>query len=153
MAVFWSDRATPNPELWTADSEGNASRQLTYLKGTGDGACAWSPDGTKIVVSAAVDNNSDLYVVPSDGSNAMGLTTSPAVERLPEWSRDGRWIYYTAKADGHAPDIWRIPADGGVGQPVTHTGGFEPKASPEGRHLYYLDRPPAHIVGQRRCQQ
>ena len=141
--VFWSNRATPNPELWIADGDGEATRQLTYLKGTGNGACAWSPDGKRIVVSAVVNKNSDLYVVPSDGSSATRLTTSPAVEGLPEWSRDGHWIYYTTNVDGAAPNIWRIPAEGGAGQPVTHNGGFEPKAAPDGRHLYYLDRPPA----------
>ncbi len=143
--VFWSDRATPNPELWIADGDGEAARQLTYLKGIGVGACAWSPDGKRIIVRAVVNNSSDLYVVPSGGSSATRLTTSPAVEWLPEWSRDGRWVYYTANVHGPVPNIWRIPAEGGAGQPVTHNGGFEPKVAPDGRHLYYLDRPPASI--------
>jgi dipeptidyl aminopeptidase/acylaminoacyl peptidase len=143
--VFWSDRATSNPELWIANSDGEAARQLTYLRGTGHGACAWSPDGKKIVVGAVVNNNSDLYVVSSDGTSTTRLTTSPAVEVLPEWSRDGQWIYYTANVDGQAPNIWRIPAEGGPGQPVTHDGEFEPKVAPDGQHVYYLDRPPAAI--------
>ena len=140
--VILSDRTTPNPELWIVDSNGGAARQLTAFGGNGARACAWSPDGRKIVVSAVVHNSADLYVVPSDGSSPTRLTTSPTAEGHPEWSRDGHWIYYTAHADGPAPNIWRIPAGGGVSQQVTYDGGFEPKASLDGRHLYYLDKPP-----------
>jgi Tol biopolymer transport system component len=143
--VFASNRATPNPELWIADSDGQAARQLTHLKGTGVGSCAWSPDGKKIVFSAVVNNNSDLYIVPADGSNPMRLTTSSAAEQLPDWSRGGHWIYYTANAEGPVPNIWRIPEQGGTSEPVTRNGGLEPKEALDGRHLYYLDRPPAWI--------
>jgi Tol biopolymer transport system component len=145
--VFFSDRAAPGPELWIAGSDGKAARQLTYLRGTGDGACAWSPDGKRIVIRAIVDNNSDLYVVPVDGSSPTRLTSSPAVEGFPEWSRDGHWIYYTVTAGAALPDIWRIPAEGGAAQQVTPNGGFEPKVAPDGQHLYYLDRPPASMGG------
>jgi hypothetical protein len=43
-------------------------------------------------------------------------------------------------------DIWRVSADGGQAIRLTRNGGFEPRESPDGRYLFYLDRPPAGVA-------
>jgi hypothetical protein len=62
-------------------------------------------------------------------------------------SRLGNVLSRDRKGDGPLPNLWRIPAEGGASQPVTRNGGFEPKEAPDGKHLYYLDRPPASAGG------
>jgi hypothetical protein len=42
-------------------------------------------------------------------------------------------------------DIWRISPTGSEAVRLTHDGGFEPRESPDGRYLFYLDRPLAFL--------
>jgi hypothetical protein len=44
------------------------------------------------------------------------------------------------------PDIWRVSANGGQAVRLTHNGGFEPRESPDGRYVFYLDRAPASLA-------
>jgi hypothetical protein len=44
------------------------------------------------------------------------------------------------------PDIWRVSSDGGQAIRLTRNGGFEPRESPDGRYLFYLDRHPAGLA-------
>jgi Tol biopolymer transport system component len=141
--AFTSTRASTDYELWVAASDGSHPRQLTSIgPNTLMMAHAWSPDGRKILFEAAVDGNSDLYIISAEGGDPVRLTSSPAIEGLADWSRDGRWIYYTKVSAGMHGEIWRIPAEGGTGEQIMKTGGSAPQASPDGRHIYCLDRPP-----------
>ena len=49
-----------------------------------------------------------------------------------------RWIYYGSNASGRS-EIWKIPAAGGTPVRLTTDGGFEPRESPDGRTIYYVD--------------
>ena len=64
---------------------------------------------------------------------------------MPSWSADGSWIYFASTHARVIPDIWRVSPDGGPPIRVTHEGGFDPKESPDGRYLFYLDRHPAGL--------
>jgi hypothetical protein len=44
------------------------------------------------------------------------------------------------------PDIWRIAPIGGPVTRLTRNGGFEPRESPDGRYLFYLDKAPAGVA-------
>jgi hypothetical protein len=102
----------------------------------------WSPDGTWIAFEAAVGGNTDVYLVGADGGRLRRLTTEPTMDGVPAWSRDGQWIYFVSTRAGATPDICRVAPDGGEPVRVTHNGGFQPQESPDGRYLFYLDRPP-----------
>ena len=58
---------------------------------------------------------------------------------MPNWSADGRWIYFASDRAGKL-DIWRIPPEGGEPERVTTGGGFETFPTRDGRYLYYSDR-------------
>jgi Tol biopolymer transport system component len=141
--AFTSTRGSTDYELWVADSDGSHPRQLTTLGGNGLMlAHAWSPDGGRILFETAVDGNTDLFVIPAAGGKPVRLTTTPAIEALADWSSDGRWIYYTRVVSGLDATIWRIPSEGGAPEQITTEVGSEPHPSPDGRHIYYVDRPP-----------
>ncbi len=73
------------------------------------------------------------------------MTTDPAEDIVPSWSRDGRWLYFTSNRSGGL-QIWKVPAEGGDAIPMTKQGGFEPVESPDGQWLYYTkDRGAAAI--------
>jgi Tol biopolymer transport system component len=133
------------PEIWVAGRDGSGLRQITSLGAEQLVVGGWSPDGADIAFDAAIEGNSDVYVVGADGGRLRRLTSEPSTDGIPSWSGDGRWIYFASTRGGVMPDVWRIPAGGGEAVRITHTGGFEPKESPDGRFLFYLDGYPAGL--------
>jgi Tol biopolymer transport system component len=133
-------------EIWVAGRDGSELRQVTTLGATGVLVGGWSPDGTRIAFEAAIDGNSDVYLVGSDGGHVRRLTTEPSIDGVPTWSSDGQWIYFSSTRAATTADVWRIPSNGGEAIRLTHNGGFEPRESPDGRDVFYLDRPPARVA-------
>ena len=83
-----------------------------------------SPDGkwvAFVVRTTDVDANkgrTDLWLAAADGSSVTRLTTSPESDSDPQWSRDGRWIYFVSSRSGSA-QVWRIHPGGGEAEQVT----------------------------------
>jgi Tol biopolymer transport system component/C-terminal processing protease CtpA/Prc len=67
-----------------------------------------SPDGSTIVFTY----QGDLYRVPASGGTAVALTSHPAHDYMPVWSRDGRKIAFASDRHGNF-DIYVMPAEGG----------------------------------------
>ena len=133
-------------ELWIAGRDGSGLQQLTSLNAQQLVVSGWSPDGAWIAFDAAIDGNSDVYVVGADGGQLRRLTSEPSIDGVASWSHDGRWIYFSSTRAGVTPDAWRVSAGGGEALRITHHGGFEPKESADGKHLFYLERHP-HGLG------
>ena len=139
QVAFESDR-NGDPQVWVAGRDGSGVRSVTGPKGGFVNAGSWSPDGRFVAVEGLAGGNSDIYAVSADGGPAKRLTNGTAVDSDPEWSRDGTWIYYASSASGRS-EIWKIPAAGGAAVRLTTGGGFEPRESPDGRIIYYVDAP------------
>ncbi|HYT69449.1 MAG TPA: hypothetical protein VEL51_23725 [Vicinamibacterales bacterium] len=141
---------TPDSEsgpAWSADGQSIAfvrdgSNRHAVLISVG----GWSPDGALITFDAAIDGNTDVYVVGTDGGHLHRVTSEASVDGVPSWSADGRWIYFSSTRAGVVPDVWRISRDGGEAIQMTRNGGFEPQESSDGRYLFYLDRYPAGLA-------
>ena len=114
---------------------------MTTLKATELLIGGWSRDGQQIVVDAAVDGNSDVYIVYLDGRPPRRLTTEPCFDLLTEWSADERWIFFSSNRSGSL-EIWKVPVEGGTAEQVTRHGGGQPQLGPDGQTLFYLDRAP-----------
>ena len=138
--AFLSDR-TGSAEAWVARRDGSGLQQATTLHATELLIGAWSPDDRRLVIDAAIDGNSDVYVVSLDGAPPVRLTAEPGFDGLTEWSADGRWIYFSSDRSGRL-EVWKAPAAGGQAMQVTRTGGGQPKEGPDGRTILYLDRLP-----------
>jgi hypothetical protein len=130
------------PELWVAGRDESGLQQLTSLGAPGLMVGGWSPDGAQIAFEAAIAGNTDVYLVGTDGGHLRRLTDEPSIDGVPSWSGDGQWIYFASTRAGVIPDIWRVSAGGGQAIRLTRNGGFEPRESPDGRYLFYLDRHP-----------
>jgi dipeptidyl aminopeptidase/acylaminoacyl peptidase len=75
-------------------------------------------------------------MIGANGGKPVRMTTHPANDGNPSWSRDGRWIYFDSARAGEQ-QVWKIPVDGGEAIQVTWDGGFAPLESPDGKFLYH----------------
>lgn len=130
--AFVSDRSGAW-EVWVADAEGGAPRQLTEL---GHAISpGWSPDGRRIVFSSATADWEDVFVIDAGGGTPRNLT-DPEGGAIPSWSADREWIYYMDDRDS---DTWRIrktPVAGGPSVRLTDRLSFRPREGPDGRVFF-----------------
>jgi dipeptidyl aminopeptidase/acylaminoacyl peptidase len=96
----------------------------------------WSPDNQSIAFYADPGGNPDIYVIGANGGAPRRLTTDPAQDNWPYWSRDSQWLYFTSTRKGS--EIWKVPSKGGEAIQVTRDDGADlPHESPDGKWLYY----------------
>jgi Tol biopolymer transport system component len=76
------------------------------------GGPAISPDGQHIAFSVRQHEQTILYVMQADGTNARIVTDSLELQGAPAWAPDGQSIT-TAAVDHGVPHLYRVPIDGG----------------------------------------
>ena len=87
---------------------------------------ALSPDGRTAVFTvretdlAANRGRTDLWALDmaTKGAQPRRLTTHPEGDSSPEWTADGREIYFLSTRSGSS-QVWRLPANGGEAIQVT----------------------------------
>jgi Tol biopolymer transport system component len=126
-------------QLFLLEMESRKEQQLTHSLSHKYDA-AWSPDGRWIAFSANAKASigQQAWRIPSVGGQEERLTSTSERIRHQSYSPDGAWLYVQPS---HR-NIYRVPADGGPLQQVTHfpeSGLFleEPRLSPDGRYLVY----------------
>lgn len=137
--AFVSDRSG-HQQVWVARRDGSDLRSVTRFENATINVGSWSPDGRWLAFDATVDGNADVYVVRVDGGTSTRLTRSSSAEIDPEWSRDGSWIYYASMASGRS-EIWKMRSNGTEPVQLTSEGGFDPRESPDGADVYFVDHP------------
>lgn len=81
---------------------------------------AISPDGKTIAFSY----KGDIYTVAAQGGTAHQLTTNPAYDAYPVWSKDGESIAFASSREG-SMDIYVMGKEGGVPKRLTTDSGDE----------------------------
>jgi hypothetical protein len=90
------------------------------------------------VFHSSFEGQGEVFVIPAAGGKPRNLTSHPAADGMPSFSRDGRWIYFQSTRTGEFR-IWKMPASGGDAVQVTNNVGFAPLESPDGAYLYYIE--------------
>jgi Tol biopolymer transport system component len=81
---------------------------------------AISPDGKTLAFSY----KGDIYTVPVTGGEARQLTSNPAYESDPVWTRDSRQIVFTSTRE-ESKDLYVTSVEGGVPRRLTTLPGNE----------------------------
>ncbi len=126
-----------SPEIWRCNSDGSFPVPLTSFGGPLTAAPRWSPDGQRLAFEARPEGHADIYLIASNGRGLRRITTDPAEDAAPSWSRDGKWIYFGSNRGGGEQQVWKLPVDGGPAVQVTRQGAQAPFESPDGRWVYY----------------
>jgi Tol biopolymer transport system component len=103
-------------EIWRVNFRNGQETLLLSDKERGYSNPTISPDGQWLLVvgntvsSINKKKNLDLFVCKLDGSNMMQLTYHPGMDACPQWSADGRSIYFISNraTKDEAYNIWRI---------------------------------------------
>jgi len=128
-----------NTDVWIL--EGDQSTRLTFDPEI-DRIPIWSPDGSRILFESNRSGLRNLYEKHSDLSTGdQILLQSPKTTTPEDWSRDGRFISYTAYDPQTLQDIWVMPMEG-TRTPFeflrTAADERSPTFSPDGEWVAYV---------------
>lgn len=100
----------------------------------------WSPDG-KILAYCAMrqSRNGDIYTIPVEGGDETRLTFTEGLSDGPEYSADGKHIWYNSTKSG-LMQIWRMDADGNNQQRITDDdrNNWFAHVSPDNKSVAYI---------------
>jgi TolB protein len=128
--------------IYTVATGGGTPKRITplmpsYLHG-------WSPDGNWLVYTGGRNKEFDIYKIASDGSGTeVNLTNTPGLDDGPEYSPDGKYIYFNSVRGGTTMQIWRMTADGKNPEQITNDdlNNWFPHISPDGQSIAFISFP------------
>ena len=135
--AFTSNR-TGRMQLHTVDVSGTGRAELLVETEDGAGLGSWSSDGgTLLFYLIDPETDRDLYAYSFDDERITPLLVTPADERAPMVSPDGRWLAYVSDASG-SREVYVGSLPGfDVTRQVSRDGGAEPSWSAAGDELFY----------------
>ena len=129
-----------NSYVYVVPFEGGQPRRITpegpsYLHGI-------SPNGKTAVYCAfrGPDQEQDVWAMPVKGGNEVRLTDAPGLDDGPEYSPDGRHIWFNSTRTGRM-QVWRMKANGKEQTQMTFDedmNSWFPHISPDNRKVVYI---------------
>jgi TolB protein len=85
----------------------------------------------------------DVYKISADGGEEIRLTNTPGVDDGPEYSPDGKYIYFNSARTGRM-QLWRMRPDGSEQTQLTNTpfNNWFAHVSPDGKWIASIAFPP-----------
>jgi|WetSurMetagenome_2_1015567.scaffolds.fasta_scaffold02154_2 Tol biopolymer transport system component len=147
----WSDdmskisfsRVYPNQnmkrELWLMNSDGSNQHYI----GIEGWFAKWSKDGRKFVYCSNKNNNNfEIYICETNGTNEQRLTNTTVDEMCPMYSPDGTEIVYTAGSSTNLSicEIYKMNSNGTGIRQLTNNNSFDyyPRWSPDGTMFVFV---------------
>ena len=100
----------------------------------------FSPDAKQVVFTGGRNDKYDIYLADVATGEETAVTDTPGLDDGPEFSADGRYIYFNSNRSGMM-QLWRVDADGGNPTRLTHDHDYNdwfPHLSPDGKEIIFL---------------
>jgi eukaryotic-like serine/threonine-protein kinase len=148
--IYHSDRAGV-PDIYRRPSDGTGSEELLYAAPGLQTPTDISPDGRWLVFTSSLTGTTgaDIMLLSLEDKKAEPWLKTPANEFGARFSRDGRWLAYVSNESGKSEVYVRPFARQGEKIQISTAGGREPRWSPDGRDLLYLNDREVMTVGIR----
>jgi Tol biopolymer transport system component len=139
-----SDQSTTGGQstIFVLPSRGGEPKRITPL--TPSYLHGFSPDGKHLVYTGGRNGEFDIYRIAADGSGTeVKLTDFKGLDDGPEYTPDGKYIYFNSVRGGGTMQIWRMKADGTEPERVTNDdlNNWFPHISPDGQWIAYISFP------------
>lgn len=106
---------------------------------------SWSPDGKTILFTRGAGHGSgNIYSISVDGGPETALTTGTGLSDDPDYSPDGKYIYFNTDRWG-GMQIGRMRPDGSQPEQVTFDEfrNWTPHPSPDGKSIVFISYDPS----------
>jgi TolB protein len=105
----------------------------------------WAPNGKDVVFVGQRDGKTyNIYKIGINGGEEIKLTSTPAGAHVdgPEYSPDGKYIYFNASYSG-TMQLWRMKPDGSQQEQLTFDeyNNWFPHISPDGKSIAFISFP------------
>ncbi len=135
-----ANKRSYNSYIYVVPFEGGQPRRITpegpcYLHGI-------SPDGKTVAYCAfrGPKMEQDVWTMPLRGGKETRLTDSPGLDDGPEYSPDGKYIWFNSVRTGRM-QVWRMKANGKQQSQMTFDedmNSWFPHVSPDGKNVVYI---------------
>jgi serine/threonine protein kinase/Tol biopolymer transport system component len=101
----------------------------------------WSKDGRYLLYQRSdLKDRWDLWALPMTGTDRtpFAVASTSFLERLGEFSPDGRWIAYETNESGRPEIVVQAFPEARERIPVSTAGGTAPRWSADGREIYFV---------------
>jgi len=102
-------------ELALIDAASGGKRVLVTLPdGVEPGTVQFSPDGRFVVYDrppSDAPGAPDIYIAAADGNSDVRLVDHPSIDRVMDWSPDGRFVLFMSNRSGRL-EVWAVAVDG-----------------------------------------
>jgi TolB protein len=141
MALSCSVEKGGQHEVYVIPVAGGAPRKVTagpvssYFH-------AWAPDSRTIAFTRGSAGKADIFSMPVEGGTETRLTRD-TVNDGPDYSPDGRYIYFDSARSGSV-QIWRMKPDGSRAEQITDDDNINssPHVAPDGLSIAFLSERP-----------
>jgi Tol biopolymer transport system component len=127
-----------NLSIFTKAADGAGAEELAATSNLNWHVGSYTPDARALVVYALGANGEDIFTLPLDPkASPTPFLQTPASEKAPTLSPDGRWIAYCSDESGR-DEIYVQPYPGPGGKvQVSTDSGAEPVWARNGREIFY----------------
>ncbi|MBN1272600.1 MAG: Tol-Pal system beta propeller repeat protein TolB [Candidatus Aminicenantes bacterium] len=137
VIVFCSHIPGGNPEIFTASTNGNNVKRVTF-NNAADTAPYWSPTARQIAFTSDRSGTPQIYIMDAEGSNVRRVSFGGNYHDGPAWSPSGDRIAYIARVD-QIFDIYILNIRTNRVTKLTESSARNesPTWSPDGRHIVF----------------
>jgi tricorn protease len=128
-------------DIWLVPATGGEARRLTVHPAT-ERHPIWSKDGSMIAFASSRYGNTDVFVMPADGSEAPTRLTYASTGDIPEtFTPDGTAVVFSsnrAESVRWGSQLWTVSLEGGTPVLLQDAFGTGAEFSPDGSEMVFV---------------